>query len=74
VTNNILVPAAALVYKDQLTGIYTVSQSNTALLHWVKTGRTYGEQVEILSGLNAEEKFILQSEGKLYNGVPVSVK
>lgn len=74
VTNNILVPSAALVYKDQLTGIYTISQSNTALLHWVKTGKAYGDQVEILSGLNADEKFILQSEGKLYNGVPVSVK
>lgn len=74
VINNILVPAAALVYKDQLTGIYTISQSNTALLHWVKIGKAYGNQVEILSGLSADEKFILQSEGKLYNGVPVSVK
>lgn len=74
VTNNILVPAAALVFKDQLTGIYTISQSSTALLHWVKTGKTYGDQVEILSGLSADERFILQSEGKLYNGVPVSVK
>ncbi len=73
-TNNILVPSSALIYKDQLTGIYTVSRSNTALLHWVKTGKTFGDQVEILSGLSADEKFILQSEGKLYNGAPVSVK
>jgi RND family efflux transporter MFP subunit len=72
--NRLLVPATALVNKDQLTGIYTISQSQTALLHWVKTGRQLDGQVEILSGLSADEKFILQSEGKLYNGVPVTVK
>lgn len=73
-SQGIWVPASALVYRDQLTGIYSVSQSNTALLHWVKTGRQRDAQVEILSGLTAAEKFILQSEGKLYNGVPVTVK
>ena len=71
---NTLVPASALIYKDQLVGIYTVSQSNQALLRWLKIGKTTGDKVEILSGLNAEEKFILQSEGKLYNGAPIIVK
>ncbi len=72
--NSILVPASALIYKDQLVGIYTVSQSNQALLHWLKIGKTTGDKVEVLSGLKAEEKFILQSEGKLYNGAPITVK
>lgn len=74
VSGSILVPSTALVYKDQLTGIYTISQSNAALLRWVKTGKTHGSQVEILSGLIADEPFILHGEGKLYNGVPVIVK
>lgn len=72
--NNILVPASALIYKDQLVGIYTISESNQALLRWLKIGKTTGDKVEILSGLNAEEKFILQSEGKLYNGAQIRVK
>jgi len=69
-----LVPTSALVHKDQLVGLYTISESKTALLRWVRLGKTYGDQVEILSGLNATEDFILQAEGKLYNGVPVLVK
>lgn len=72
--NNILIPASALIYKDQLVGIYTISESNQALLRWLKIGKTTGDKVEILSGINTEEKFILQSEGKLYNGASVSIK
>ena len=76
ITNNegIYVPASALIKKDQLTEIYTVSQQKTALLRLVRTGRTMGNQVEIISGLAAGEQFILNAEGKLYNGVPVETK
>ena len=35
----VLVPVSSLVYQGQLTGLYTVSSSNTALLRWVRTGR-----------------------------------
>ena len=70
----LLVPAEALVQRDQLNGLYTVSDGKTALLRWVTVGKTYGDQVEVLSGLNEDEKFIITAEGKLYNGVPVSIK
>jgi RND family efflux transporter MFP subunit len=70
----VLVPASSLVLRDQLTGLYTVSESGTALLRWVKLGRAYGKDVEVLSGLSQDEKFILNSESKLYNGAPVKVK
>ncbi len=72
--SSVLVPSAAIVKKDQLTGIYTVSDNQQALLHWVTLGKRVGNYFEVLSGLNANEKFIIQSEGKLYNGVPVQVK
>ena len=70
----VVVPASAIVHKDQLTGIYTINDNQTASLRWVKLGRAYGDNVEILSGLSSQEKFILASEGKLYNGVPVAIK
>ncbi|MDE3236402.1 MAG: efflux RND transporter periplasmic adaptor subunit [Bacteroidota bacterium] len=69
----VLVPVASIVNKDQLTGLYTVSAGNTALLRWVRLGKTYGDKVEVLSGLAANESFIVRAEGKLYNGVPVKV-
>ncbi|MAX70609.1 MAG: efflux transporter periplasmic adaptor subunit [Flavobacteriaceae bacterium] len=68
----ILVPQDALVYRGQLTGIYTVSQQNTAVLRWLRTGRTFGNQVEVLSGLSTDESYIVSSEGKLYNGAKLS--
>lgn len=71
--SEIMVPVSALVKKDQLTALYTVSQQGTALLRWVKTGRTQGDQVVVLAGLQAAEPFITKAEGKLYNGVPVLI-
>jgi RND family efflux transporter MFP subunit len=73
-TQQIMVPATAIVSKDQLNGLYTISQNKTALLRWVKLGSKQGDNVEVLSGLSGNEQFILSAEGKLYNGVPVAVK
>jgi len=70
----VLVPSSAIINRDELTGIYTVSAINTALLRWIRLGKTYGDKVEVISGLSKDEKFIGSSESKLYNGVPVVVK
>jgi len=69
-----LVPASAITTRDELTGIYTVGVNNTALLRWIRLGKTYGDKVEVTSGLSIGEKFIRLSESKLYNGAPVTVK
>ena len=71
---SVTVPKAALVENGQLTGIYTVSSNNTAILRWVKTGKVMGDQVEILSGLTAKEPYIISATGKLFNGAKVSTK
>jgi RND family efflux transporter MFP subunit len=70
----ILVPLTSIIHKDQLTGLYTVGSDQTALLRWVRLGRTYGDQVEILAGLGKNEQFISHAEGNLYNGIPVKIK
>jgi RND family efflux transporter MFP subunit len=74
VDDHIVVPVAAIVTRDQLNGIYTISENKTALLRWVKLGRESGDHVEVLSGLSSDEQFIVSAEGKLYNGVPVIIK
>ena len=73
-TAMVLVPTEAIVNNGQLSGIYTVSQSNTALLRWLRLGRTFGNQVEVLSGLNADEAYIVSAEGKLFNGAKISIQ
>jgi len=72
--NTVLVPLTSIETKNQLTGLYTVSTNNTALLRWVRLGKTYGDKVEVLSGLSSNETFIANADGKLYNGVAVKEK
>ena len=72
-TDKVMVPESALVKQGQLTGIYTIANGKTAILRWVRTGKTYGNQVEVLSGLSANEQYIVSSEGKLYNGAKVAI-
>lgn len=73
-SNAVIVPLSSIDHKDQLTGLYTISNSNTALLRWVRLGKTYGDKVEVLSGLGKNEQFIVSADGKLYNGIPVKIK
>ena len=70
----VLVPETALVKQGQLTGIYTVGTGNVAILRWLRIGKTFGNQVEVLSGLSVNEQYIVSAEGKLYNGVLVSIQ
>jgi len=70
----VLVPLKSLIHKGQLSGVYTVSQHNTAILRWLRLGKTYGENIEDLSGLSINEPYIVSAEGKLYNGAKVSIQ
>lgn len=70
----VLIPKEAIVTKGQLYGVYTVSESNTALLRWLRIGRTFGNQVEVLSGLSSNESYIISADGKLFNGAKVSIQ
>jgi multidrug efflux pump subunit AcrA (membrane-fusion protein) len=71
---SVMVPKSALVENGQLTGIYVVSAQNTAVLRWLKVGKTFGDQVEILSGLNNKEPYIISSNGRLFNGAKIQIK
>ncbi|MGC1205526.1 MAG: efflux RND transporter periplasmic adaptor subunit [Flavobacteriaceae bacterium] len=73
-TDMVLIPKNTIVTKGQLSGVYTVSQSNTALLRWLRLGRVYGDNVEVLSGLSTDESYIASAEGKLYNGAKISIQ
>ncbi len=67
----LLIPGNSLIKRGQLTGLYTVSQEGTALLRWIRTGKTYGDSIEVLSGLADGEQYILSAENRIYDGTPV---
>lgn len=72
--SDILIPQSALVRKGQLNGIYVVSAQKTAILRWLRLGKEYGDKVEVLSGLQPDESYILSAEGKLFNGAKLNLK
>ncbi len=63
----------SVIYRDQLTGVYVVANENQAILKWIRLGKENGNQTEVISGLNAEDKIIQQSDSKLYNGKKVII-
>lgn len=64
----ILVPKKAIVEKGQLVGVYTVDSKGVVTYRLIKTGKKYGEQVEILSGLSSGEKIIIDGVDKAVDG------
>lgn len=73
-SDSIQIPMEAIIHNGQLSGVYTVSESNTAILRWVRLGRIFGDNVEVLSGLSPEEQYITSAEGKLYNGAKINIQ
>lgn len=71
---SVLIPSSAIHRIGQLNALYTKSSNDKALLRYVRLGKTFGDNVEVLSGLSNDESFIASADGKLYNGVPVKMK
>lgn len=67
----ILIPKTVLIERGQLTGIYTVNDASELILRWVRTGREFDEQVEILSGLSVGETFVAVLQNNLRDGLKV---
>ncbi|MDH4046378.1 MAG: efflux RND transporter periplasmic adaptor subunit [Gemmatimonadota bacterium] len=54
----VTVPASAVVRRGQLTGVRVVS-GDGVVLRWVRLGRSVGDRIEVLSGLEAGERIAL---------------
>lgn len=57
-SQTMLVPASAVVERGELTSVYVVGPDGVARLRWIKTGRRFDQQREILSGVNAGERIL----------------
>ena len=66
----IMVPAAAVATRGQLTGVYVVQDG---ILHYrqVKTGEKIDDRIEILSGLSGEEAIVVRGVEKARDGARV---
>jgi RND family efflux transporter MFP subunit len=57
-TERLLIPEQAIVTRSELTAVYVVD-GNDVQLRQVRTGRQYGDQVEVLAGLADGERVAL---------------
>jgi len=67
----VTLPASAFAERGELVYVYSVDSNNIAHLRLVKTGRRYGDRVEVLSGLRAGERVVVEKTGPVQDGSPI---
>ncbi|HSQ18905.1 MAG TPA: efflux RND transporter periplasmic adaptor subunit, partial [Blastocatellia bacterium] len=67
-TQAITISRKAVVERGQLTSVYVVDQSGIARMRLVKTGKTYGDQLEVLSGLKEGEQIVVDGVAAVSDG------
>ncbi|MBK7579625.1 MAG: efflux RND transporter periplasmic adaptor subunit [Myxococcales bacterium] len=67
------VPKSAVVPRGQLELVF-VADKGRAQLRLVRTGAEHGDQIDILSGLDAGESVIVSNASLLSDGQPIEVK
>lgn len=67
-TQVITVPRQAIVERGQLTSVYVVDQLGMARMRLVKTGKTYNDRVEVLSGLKEGEQIVVDGVAAVNDG------
>jgi multidrug efflux pump subunit AcrA (membrane-fusion protein) len=69
----IALPRSAIVEHDQLSMVYVVDSDRIARMRLVKTGKSYGNQVEILSGLTSGENVVVSKLDGITDGIKVEL-
>lgn len=72
-SSNLRIPTTALVRRGQMEIVFVIAQKQ-AQMRLVKTGRRLGEEIEILSGLEAGEPIATEGAAALIDGQPVEIK
>ncbi len=72
-SNSLRVPITAVVQRGQLEIVFVVANQH-AQLHLVKTGKRVGDEMEILSGLQAGDAVVTDGAAQLTDGQPVEVR
>jgi len=70
----LVVPAAAVVERGQLSSLFVVGADGVARLRLVTLGERHGERVEVLSGLTPGERIVVEGGDGLADGSRVDVR
>jgi len=67
----LLVPASAIYKRWDFTGVWVVKPDNTLELRFVRLGRRIGDKVEVLSGLEGNERIVVEGLERTCEGCRV---
>jgi membrane fusion protein, multidrug efflux system len=62
------VPQKAVLQGGNLQQVFIVDSSQTARLRLIKTGKAYGDRIEVLSGLRDGERIIMEGTERVIDG------
>lgn len=72
-TAALLVPSEAVVRFGQMERVFAVGDQNRANLRLVRTGATRGNQIEIVSGLDAVDRVVIAPPASLHDGQSIEI-
>jgi membrane fusion protein, multidrug efflux system len=72
-TTTLRVPVSAVVQRGQMEMVF-VAKGDRAEMRLVKTGRRIGDEIELVSGVEAGEKVVAEGAAGLLDGQPLSIR
>ena len=67
----LLIDRKAVIIRGQLTGLYLVNSDGVAHFRLIRLGKTFGDSVEVLSGLEPGNRYVAEPTPKLQDGARV---
>lgn len=67
-------PESAVVSRGQLDGVFVVDEDGVARLRWIRLGRRSDGRVEVLSGLETGERYLVAPPLQVADGTPVTAR
>ncbi|HSF69069.1 MAG TPA: efflux RND transporter periplasmic adaptor subunit [Nitrospira sp.] len=72
ISRTIVLPSSAVIERGEMTSVFVVDPDHVARLRWVRIGRRFNQQAEILSGIN-EGEHVLTDASRGTEGAIVQV-
>ena len=67
----LLIPSSAILSQGQLKGVYLLNDKNIARFHLIRTGRVFGDRIEIVTGLDAGARYLVSPPPQTVDGARI---
>lgn len=69
--DRLLIPTGAVIHQGQLTGLFLIDGDQIARFRLIRTGKTSGQSVDVLSGLREGDRYVTAPPPELVDGTRV---